>query len=90
MLVLALIDYVVVPLGVFVLMALIPAVATERASAKFVFTHFNTDNGEGIHSTVYILVVGLLMSTYSMVGYDASAHLVSSPFSVLDSRVELK
>ncbi|KAJ4818103.1 Amino-acid permease BAT1-like protein [Rhynchospora pubera] len=62
-------------LGVFVLMALIPAVATERATAKFVFTHFNTDNGEGIHSTVYILILGLLMSQYSMVGYDASAHL---------------
>ncbi|XP_078175033.1 amino-acid permease BAT1 homolog isoform X2 [Carex rostrata] len=63
-------------LGVFALMILIPTVATERASAKFVFTHFNTDNGDGIHSSVYIFVLGLLMSQYSLTGYDVSAHLV--------------
>ncbi|KAF4355088.1 hypothetical protein G4B88_004300 [Cannabis sativa] len=62
--------------GVFVLMILIPSVATERASAKFVFTHFNTDNGEGIGSTIYIFVLGLLMSQYTLTGYDASAHMV--------------
>ncbi|PON34189.1 Amino acid/polyamine transporter, partial [Parasponia andersonii] len=61
--------------GVLVLMILIPSVATERASAKFVFTHFNTDNGEGIGSTVYIFVLGLLMSQYTLTGYDASAHM---------------
>uniref|UniRef100_A0A803PI07 RNA helicase n=1 Tax=Cannabis sativa TaxID=3483 RepID=A0A803PI07_CANSA len=61
--------------GVFVLMILIPSVATERASAKFVFTHFNTDNGEGIGSTIYIFVLGLLMSQYTLTGYDASAHM---------------
>jgi hypothetical protein len=59
-------------------MILIPTVATERASAKFVFTHFNTDNGEGIHSSVYIFVLGLLMSQYSLAGYDVSAHLVKN------------
>ena len=58
-------------------MILIPTVATERASAKFVFTHFNTDNGEGINSKVYIFVLGLLMSQYTLVGYDASAHMVN-------------
>ncbi|KAI9088567.1 hypothetical protein K1719_029681 [Acacia pycnantha] len=61
--------------GVFLLMILIPCVATERASAKFVFTHFNTDNGEGINSRVYIFLLGLLMSQYSLSGYDASAHM---------------
>ncbi|XP_073154069.1 amino-acid permease BAT1 isoform X2 [Henckelia pumila] len=62
-------------LGVFVLMILIPLVATEKASAKFVFTHFNTDNGEGISSKLYIFVLGLLMSQYTLTGYDASAHM---------------
>ncbi|CAI9756044.1 unnamed protein product [Fraxinus pennsylvanica] len=62
-------------LGVFVLMILIPSVATERASAKFVFTHFNTDNGEGINSRIYIFVLGLLLSQYTITGYDASAHM---------------
>ncbi|GAB4840338.1 Mitochondrial branched-chain amino acid (BCAA) aminotransferase [Ancistrocladus abbreviatus] len=61
--------------GVFVLMILVPLVAKERASAKFVFTHFNTDNGQGIHSRVYIFVLGLLMSQYTLTGYDASAHM---------------
>ena len=50
--------------------------STERASAKFVFTHFNTDNSAGIHSNLYIFVLGLLMSQYTLTGYDASAHMV--------------
>ncbi|XP_021299405.1 amino-acid permease BAT1 isoform X1 [Herrania umbratica] len=62
-------------IGVVLLMILIPSVSTERASAKFVFTHFNTDNGEGINSKVYIFVLGLLMSQYTLTGYDASAHM---------------
>ncbi|CAL9116605.1 unnamed protein product [Musa acuminata var. zebrina] len=62
-------------LGVFVLMIAIPAVATERASAKFVFTHFNTENTDGIHNKLYIFVLGLLMSQYTLTGYDASAHM---------------
>ncbi|KAF8696846.1 hypothetical protein HU200_036485 [Digitaria exilis] len=41
-------------LGVFVLMIAVPTVATERASAEFVFTHFNTQNDAGIHSNFYI------------------------------------
>jgi amino acid permease (GABA permease) len=61
--------------GVFVLVILIPSVAKERASTKFIFTNFNTDNGVGIHSKPYILAVGLLMSQYSMIGYDTSAHM---------------
>ncbi|VAH77388.1 unnamed protein product [Triticum turgidum subsp. durum] len=64
-----------VSVGVFVLMIAVPAVATERASAKFVFTHFNTDNSAGIHSNLYIFVLGLLMSQYTLTGYDASAHM---------------
>lgn len=62
-------------LGVFVLMVAVPTVATERASAEFVFTHFNTDNGAGIRSNLYIFVLGLLMSQYTLTGYDASAHM---------------
>ncbi|KAL6853904.1 hypothetical protein ACP4OV_019933 [Aristida adscensionis] len=61
--------------GVFALVILVPWVAKERASAEFIFTHFNTDNGAGIHSNVYILAVGLLMSQYSIIGYDTSAHM---------------
>ncbi|XP_020267431.1 amino-acid permease BAT1 homolog isoform X2 [Asparagus officinalis] len=62
-------------LGVFVLMIVTPVVAAERASAKFVFTHFNAENDAGIHSKLYIFVLGLLMSQYTLTGYDASAHM---------------
>ncbi|WJX21318.1 Mitochondrial branched-chain amino acid (BCAA) aminotransferase [Trifolium repens] len=62
-------------LGVFVLMILIPSVAIERASTKFVFTHFNADNGNGINSRPYMFLLGLLMSQYTLTGYDASAHM---------------
>lgn len=61
--------------GVVVLTVLVPAVATQRADTRFVFTHFNTDNGAGIHNDVYIFVLGLLMSQYTMSGYDVSAHM---------------
>jgi hypothetical protein len=57
-------------------MIIVPVVATERASAKFVFTHFNNDNSAGIHNNLYIFVLGLLMSQYTLSGYDASTHMV--------------
>ncbi|XP_031384819.1 amino-acid permease BAT1 homolog isoform X2 [Punica granatum] len=62
-------------LGVLLLMILIPSVAKHKASAEFVFTHFNTDTGEGIDNGVYIFVLGLLVSQYTLLGYDASAHM---------------
>ncbi|XP_059655459.1 amino-acid permease BAT1-like [Cornus florida] len=62
-------------IGVLVLMVLIPTVAKEKASTEFVFTYFNTDNGEGINGKAYIFVLGLLMSQYTLTGYDASAHM---------------
>ncbi|GMH15196.1 hypothetical protein Nepgr_017037 [Nepenthes gracilis] len=62
-------------MGVFVLMILVPLVAKQKASAEFVFTYFNTDNGDGIKSKIYIFVLGLLMSQYTLSGYDASAHM---------------
>uniref|UniRef100_A0A0R0GPD4 Amino acid permease/ SLC12A domain-containing protein n=1 Tax=Glycine max TaxID=3847 RepID=A0A0R0GPD4_SOYBN len=62
-------------LGVFVLMILIPSVATKRASLKFAFTHFNTKNEDGIKSKPNIFLLGLLMSQYTLIGYDASAHM---------------
>uniref|UniRef100_A0A0D9VA52 Glucan endo-1,3-beta-D-glucosidase n=1 Tax=Leersia perrieri TaxID=77586 RepID=A0A0D9VA52_9ORYZ len=52
------------------------AVAKDKPSVEFVFTHLNTENGMGIHDKAYILAVGLLMSQYSVIGYDTSAHMV--------------
>ncbi|KAK4363690.1 hypothetical protein RND71_018931 [Anisodus tanguticus] len=61
-------------LGCF-LMIVIPTVATERASAKFVFTNFNADNADGINNKFYIFILGLLMSQFTLTGYDASAYM---------------
>ncbi|EFJ32323.1 hypothetical protein SELMODRAFT_85307 [Selaginella moellendorffii] len=61
--------------GVFLITILVLAVAPEKRSAKFVFSYFYKDNGSGIGSSPYVFVVGLLMSQYSLIGYDASAHM---------------
>ncbi|RHN82360.1 putative amino acid/polyamine transporter I [Medicago truncatula] len=73
--------------GVFVLMILIPSVATERASNKFVFTHFNAENGDGINSRPCMFLLGLLMSQYTLSGYDASAHMVNIFYTFLTFNV---
>ncbi|KAH1256729.1 Amino-acid permease BAT1 [Glycine max] len=44
-----------------------------KAGLKFAFTHFNTENEDGIKSKPYIFLLGLLMSQYTLIGYDASA-----------------
>ncbi|KAF6145871.1 hypothetical protein GIB67_028866 [Kingdonia uniflora] len=62
-------------MGVFLLMIIIPTVATRRADAKFVFTQFNTEDTDGVHNKLYIFILGLLMSQYTLTGYDASAHM---------------
>jgi len=79
--------------GILVLVILIPAVAKERASVGFIFTHFNVDDATGIQDKAYTLAVGLLMSQYSVIGYDASAHMTeetknadwSGPMGILTS-----
>lgn len=58
------------------LVILLPAVAKERAGAEFIFTHFNMDNGMGIQGKAYVLAVGMVVSQYSLLGYDTSAHMV--------------
>lgn len=62
--------------GTALLIVLIPAVATERQSASFVFTSFHVPTGLNLPDRTYIFLLGLLMSQYSMVGFDASAHMV--------------
>lgn len=61
--------------GVAVLIILVPSISPTRAGSKFVFQHFNTNNSNGIHSKPYLFLLGLLMSQYTLTGYDASAHL---------------
>lgn len=55
---------------------LIPMVAVERQTTTYIFTSFYKPEGLGISSSPYIFFLGLLMSQYSLAGFDASAHMV--------------
>ena len=62
--------------GVVILTILIPMVAVERQTTTYIFTSFYKPEGLGITSSPYIFFLGLLMSQYSLAGFDASAHMV--------------
>jgi len=48
-------------------------VPSKHASTTYVFT--NIVNNTGWHSTLYVLLLGLLLAQYTFTGYDASAHM---------------
>jgi amino acid permease (GABA permease) len=60
-------------LGVLVIVGVLTFVPAKHQSASFVFTHFV--NNTGWHSTLYVLLLGLLLAQYTFTGYDASAHM---------------
>ncbi|KAG0293311.1 hypothetical protein BGZ97_005370 [Linnemannia gamsii] len=59
--------------GVIIILVSILVKTPNKASASFVFTHFI--NNTGWSSTVYVVLLGLLQSQFTMTGYDASAHM---------------
>jgi|HubBroStandDraft_1064217.scaffolds.fasta_scaffold54038_1 amino acid permease (GABA permease) len=60
-------------LGVLVIVIVLAAVPAHHASASFVFTHFV--NNTHFRSSIYVVLIGLLMAQYTFTGYDASAHM---------------
>ena len=69
-------------LGVSCLAVAVIAKAPTHTSASFVFSKFHDGTGETGHegwsiraSPAYVAVVGVLMSQYTILGFDASAHL---------------
>jgi len=63
-------------LGGLVLVILLPLVAPTRKSASYVFTHFETaPEITGISSKAYAAILSVLVSQYSLFGYDAAAHI---------------
>ena len=60
-------------LGVLIIVIVLAAVPAHHASASFVFTHFV--NNTGFKSSIYVVLIGLLMAQYTFTGYDASAHM---------------
>ncbi len=54
----------------------LPIVAHPTKPASYVFTHFETSSeSTGIHSKPYAIILSLLLSSYSLYGYDTAAHL---------------
>lgn len=63
-------------IGGTVIVIMLPLVALTTKSASYVFTHFETSPElTGITSKPYAVVLSLLVSQYSLYGYDAAAHL---------------
>jgi amino acid permease (GABA permease) len=60
-------------IGVAVIACVLFIVPTHHSSASFVFTHLV--NSTGFSSTIYAVLIGLLMAQYTFTGYDASAHM---------------
>jgi amino acid permease (GABA permease) len=60
-------------IGVVTIVAVLAFVPTHHATGSFVFTKFV--NQTGFHSSLYVVLIGLLMAQYTFTGYDASAHM---------------
>ncbi|CAK0780294.1 hypothetical protein CVIRNUC_005001 [Coccomyxa viridis] len=79
-------------LGTFVLIILLPAVAPVHQSGAYVFTTFNSDtSASGVPSSGYLFLLGILMSQFTLTGFDACGHMseetrnadVSAPWGII-------
>lgn len=59
--------------GVAVIVGALAFIPSEHRSASFVFGEFVNDTGWS--SSLYVVMIGLLLAQYTFTGYDASAHL---------------
>jgi amino acid permease (GABA permease) len=59
--------------GVAIIVLVLALVPARHQSADFVFTGFV--NNTGWSSTLYVVLIGLLLAQYTFTGYDASAHM---------------
>ena len=69
-------------IGVFCLAIAVLAKARTHQTSEFVFSKFHDGTGLGVEegwsiraSPVYVAAIGVLMSQYTILGFDASAHL---------------
>lgn len=74
-------------------MIILPIVAPTRQSASYVFSKPQWSTDKGIDSKPYLFILSLLVSQYSLYGYDAAAHLteetrgadLNGPIAILSS-----
>uniref|UniRef100_A0A7I4BBB3 OTU domain-containing protein n=1 Tax=Physcomitrium patens TaxID=3218 RepID=A0A7I4BBB3_PHYPA len=70
-------------IGTFLLIIILPSVATKRQSISFVFTSFYVPTDLKLPSRPYIFLLGLIINQYVICGYDASAHMKQKPPTVM-------
>ncbi|CAL5221654.1 g3881 [Coccomyxa viridis] len=79
-------------IGTAVLIILLPAVAPTHQSSAFVFTEFDSDtSASGVPSSGYLFLLGILMSQFTLTGFDACGHMseetknadVSAPWGIV-------
>ncbi|CAB4266872.1 unnamed protein product [Prunus armeniaca] len=62
--------------GGLLVIVMLPLVAQSTQPASYVFTHFETSpESTGVSSIPYAVILSVLLSIYSLFGYDAAAHL---------------
>ncbi|KAJ4953134.1 hypothetical protein NE237_029966 [Protea cynaroides] len=81
-------------IGGLLVIVMLPLVAPHTQSASYVFTHFKTSpEMTGISSKPYAVILSVLLSHYSLFGYDTAAHLteetkgadITGPIAILSS-----
>ncbi|KAK8967398.1 hypothetical protein KSP40_PGU007228 [Platanthera guangdongensis] len=81
-------------IGGSALIILLPLTSLSRKPASYVFGHFElASESTGIHSKPYAVILSLLFSHFSLLGYDSAAHITEEtkgadkigPFSMLSS-----
>jgi amino acid permease (GABA permease) len=60
-------------LGVLIIVGTLLFAPSHHQPASFVFSHIV--NNTGFSSTIYVVLIGLLLAQYTFTGYDASAHM---------------
>ena len=70
-------------LGVLIIVAVLGFVPSHHQSAHTVFT--SIVNNTGWHSSLYVVLIGLLLAQYTFTGYDASAHMTEETHSAARS-----
>ncbi|KIY96396.1 hypothetical protein MNEG_11564 [Monoraphidium neglectum] len=81
-------------LGTALIVIALPCIAAVKQPASFAFTSF-ADNSEetGVYNPGYIFFLGLLMSQWTITGFDASAHMseettgaaLAAPYGILSA-----
>ncbi|GAQ79261.1 amino acid transporter protein [Klebsormidium nitens] len=61
--------------GLIIICVTLLSISDHKQSAKFVFTQYEPAIGTGVNNKFYVFLIGLLMSQFTLLAYDAATHL---------------